>query len=181
MARKRKKSEEKSIILDTFFNRKEPLNTGVWIDRDLPAETRDEAINRGILIHHILEQLPDKTHLPRIINKMAEDGLLDAELKPQLTQTLQQFLSEPPASDWFQTGLKVYAEKEIIEVDGKGYRPDRVVLLPEKTILIDFKTGQHREQYATQLKKYVDLLQRMGLPSVQAWLAYTDRAQFVEV
>jgi len=41
--------------------------------------------------------------------------------------------------DWFQPGLKIMNESDILTADGTARRPDRVIIKNDKVIIIDFK------------------------------------------
>ncbi|MBK7427122.1 MAG: hypothetical protein IPI60_08860 [Saprospiraceae bacterium] len=151
------------------------LRTGVWLDRELPSdqgESQDTARSRGIIMHEALARMQDVTEIDRILIVLKEEGILAESQFKSTRQQLQDFLSHPEIINWFQPTQTFYAEREIIEVDGKSYRPDRVLVFADKTVLIDFKTGMPHAKYQKQLKQYVTLLDKMGLPPVEAYLAY---------
>lgn len=56
------------------------------------------------------------------------------------------------------------------------FRPDRVVLLPDETVVIDYKTGhpteQARDAYERQVARYVELLESMDFPNVKGEILY---------
>jgi ATP-dependent helicase/nuclease subunit A len=173
----------KSNTSDTFETfdvpnlsiRNSGLRTGVWLDRDLPfdeAESTDNARSRGIIMHEALARMQDFTEIERVLIGLKEEGILSENQHESTKLQLQEFISNPEVRDWFQPTQSFYAEREIIEVDGKSYRPDRVLVFPNKTVLIDFKTGSPHAKYQKQLKQYVTLLGKMGLPPVEAYLAY---------
>jgi ATP-dependent exoDNAse (exonuclease V) beta subunit len=64
----------------------------------------------------------------------------------------------------------------ILTESGERRRPDRVVQLNDKTVVIDFKTGEPnekaKEQYIAQVQEYVHLLQEMGFQNVNGELLY---------
>lgn len=160
------------------------LRTGVWLDRDLPseqAESSDNARTRGILLHEALARLKDYTEVDRVLIELREEGIMAENQFISTKQQLQNFLANPQVKTWFEPSQAYFAEREIIEVDGKSYRPDRVLVFPEKTILIDFKTGMPHAKYQKQLKQYVNLLGKMGLPPVEAYLAYISPVQIEKI
>src|SRR5690606_2790485 len=103
---------------------------------------------------------------------LQEEGILPENQFESTKEQIREFLSNPEVNTWFRPSQAFYSEREIIEVDGKSYRPDRVLVFADKTILIDFKTGMPHPKYHKQLKQYVTLLNKMGLPPVEAYLAY---------
>ena len=59
-------------------------------------------------------------------------------------------------------------------------RPDRVVALPDKTYLLDYKFGARRPGHDSQMRRYIRLLERMGYPDVRGWLWYVVSGEMVE-
>jgi ATP-dependent helicase/nuclease subunit A len=169
--------------------RTQQLSTGLWLDKELPIvgsavtdqNTGNVAISYGKLIHLILERLGHWDELDSLIKLLVEEGHIPHEHSEKVRNQLTQFLNIPQVRAWYEPGLRIYSEREIIELDGKAYRPDRVVLYEDKTILIDFKTGKKSVRYAKQLDRYRSLLERMGLPKIEAWLAYIDLAETDQV
>lgn len=160
------------------------LKTGVWLDRDLPSDkdaSPDNARTRGILLHEALARLKDYTEVDRILIELKEEGVLTENQITSTKQQLQDFLANPQVKTWFEPSQAYFAEREIIEVDGKSYRPDRVLVFPDKTVLIDFKTGMPNVKYQKQLKKYVTLLSKMGMPPVEVYLAYISPVQIEKI
>lgn len=76
---------------------------------------------------------------------------------------------------------KAINEKEIISKDGYIFRPDKVVLFQDRTVVIDFKTGNKETKHAKQIKKYGELLEDMNYPSVEKYLLYTREKEVVSV
>lgn len=175
-----KKTEDRTVhTISRLSLRDRAVSTGAWLPRALPGSTADTSGpgRRGILLHLALEHIAEPEDIGTAIRYLHEEGLVDNQESTELQEDLARFLSHPDVAPWFVAGLRVYREKEIIQVDGKAYRPDRVVLLPEQTIIIDFKTGQPDRRYEKQLRHYAGLLAQMGLPTPEAWIAYTDPVQ----
>ena len=81
------------------------------------------------------------------------------------------------ARGWFpEDGRGIYNEHTVFDADGSEYRPDRVVTLPDRTIIIDYKTGEHSDSYKYQVRRYVRLYRQMGYPSVtgHVWYLHDD-------
>ena len=76
---------------------------------------------------------------------------------------------------WFDgTEQKMYNEVSLIDVDGQIYRPDRVMVKNGVVTVIDYKFGEHKQQYVRQVKKYMDVWRRMGYENVSGFLWYVD-------
>jgi ATP-dependent exoDNAse (exonuclease V) beta subunit len=102
----------------------------------------------------------------------------------RLLQTAKSVLEHDEARQWFRQDAKVYAEREILGVDGKTLRPDRVVELDGELLVIDFKTGAEDARHKEQVYAYVHALQNMSpqsAHSIKGKLFYTDALQVVNV
>lgn len=66
---------------------------------------------------------------------------------------------------------KHFIERDIL-FEGVLLRPDRWIEHPEKTVLFDFKTGDERDSYQHQLKKYASALNRIGKNVGEAFLIF---------
>jgi hypothetical protein len=169
--------ERNPIYITKLNYRSTPVRAGSWSDKELPgaAEGAAGALETGTLVHEALSRLTTVDELEIVLTWMQAEGLLrDAAQTEQIHNKLRQFLAIPEVEFWFNPQAKVYAEREIIEVNGKSYRPDRVVIHPTGVEVIDFKTGKPAARYARQIAQYAHLLQRMGLHPVSACIAYID-------
>jgi ATP-dependent exoDNAse (exonuclease V) beta subunit len=63
------------------------------------------------------------------------------------------------------------------------YRPDRVIIQPDKVIVVDYKFGElHQEKYKQQVKRYMDLLKQMGYQNIDGYLWYLrDKDEIVKI
>jgi ATP-dependent helicase/nuclease subunit A len=172
------KVDERNPIYITKLNfRSTPVRAGSWSDKELPgaSEGAAGALETGTLVHEALSRLTTVDQLEIVLTRMQAEGLLrDAAQTEQIRSKLKHFLEIPEVLAWFNPQVKVYAEREIIEVNGKSYRPDRVVIHPTGVEVIDFKTGKPAARYARQITQYAHLLQKMGLHPVSACIAYID-------
>jgi len=163
--------------------------TGVWVDKELPtissldSETSftNVATLLGTVTHEILARIGVPSDLPKVLSEIIAEGLVDKSYLPALKEKTETFLALEEVKEWFKPEQKVYTEKEIIEVNGKSYKPDRVITLADKTILIDFKTGKKSAAYQAQINKYAQLLEDMDLQGIECYLAYIDLLEIVPV
>ncbi len=155
--------------------RRQTLRAGAWHFKPLPVEAEpDQPGSRGILVHAVLEHLKDAASLDKCLAELREAGVISNESITDIRPVIETFLNDERVKPWFDPHAEVYAEREIIEIDGKAYRPDRVVYSGGVTTVIDFKTGSGSDRHKEQLKKYMELLQKMGFPNIIGKLAYLD-------
>ncbi len=141
---------------------------------------------RGQAIHKLLELLPAVAPERRLATArrfLAADASLDEDAEAA-AQKVMAVLDNPAFGAVFGPGSR--AEAPLVgRLGGQiaSARIDRLVLLPEKTLIVDFKSGrappagstQAPAGYLRQLARYTALLQQMrpGIP-VQAALLWTE-------
>jgi ATP-dependent exoDNAse (exonuclease V) beta subunit len=52
-------------------------------------------------------------------------------------------------------------EREILDPQGNLYRPDRILIYPERVVLLEFKTGEIEREHFDQVRGYLDLLREI--------------------
>ena len=72
-------------------------------------------------------------------------------------------------------------EVSLMDVGGKEFRPDRVLLTDGKVIVIDYKFGEHQRKYERQVSQYAQLWSRMGYSEIKAFIWYVETDEVVEV
>lgn len=164
-----------------------------------PFDPRREArLQRGRLIHSLLQYLPE---LPLAARHAAgeaflarEPGLSDAQ-KAEMLGAAEGILNDPAMAELFQPGGR--AEAAVIGTSPrlpKGMiingRVDRLVVTPDRVLVIDFKTDQPApddvadvaEGYITQMAAYAAVLER-AFPGreVVAVLCWTDGPKMMRI
>ena len=125
--------------------------------------------------------------------RFAADDNMDEQLRARLSGTEQHWVFShiktladvPPEYEevfldeqvrqWFDSHWKVYNECSIITESGE-YRPDRVIADEKQTVVIDFKFGSPHQGYQNQVRRYMQLLAKMGYPDVKGFLWYVNAA-----
>lgn len=150
-------------------------------------ETGEEMsyISKGLVVHKIFESIRYLNDIPKVMNQLRQEGVLsDKTFADELEQMVAQLIENPQARNWFDPSWKVLNECSIITVE-KGValskRPDRVIYNENETIVIDYKTGQKNEDYKWQVRKYINLLKKMGMHNVHGYLWYLKNNEIEEV
>ena len=144
------------------------------------GSTGAEASNRirGVVLHDILAHVA----VPEEVDAAVENAVISGDLSQfdarQVKELFHARIAEAGSRGWFpQDASKVMLEADIMDTDGQVYRPDRVVLMDGKTVVVDYKFGAHHRKYERQMKIYTDLLSRMGYPDVTAYLWYVHTGE----
>ena len=72
---------------------------------------------------------------------------------------------------FFDTRYEAKNECDMV-TGGRRCRPDRVVVTPTETWVVDFKTGTPTDDHKTQVLDYCAALRAMGYPQVSGYLIY---------
>jgi len=138
-------------------------------------------LEHGKVMHELFSNIQSKDDVDSALRKAVVDGLIDQQTSLNLNLKITEILSLPPFTDWFSGEWEVKTEKSILTPSGHSYRPDRVMLSPTKTIVVDFKFGAEMPSYAKQLQRYEDLLMDMKYNNVEGYIWYVDNGKLVPV
>lgn len=139
---------------------------------------QDSHIRLGLLLHDILSKAGKQTEIEPLLIKMQADGLIKREEMLSLNEKASLIFENPDLKKLLERNYPSLNEKSIIDITGKVLRPDKVLIGPTETILLDFKfTGKKDRQivdkhHVKQVKEYKHLLQEMGYPNVKGYLFY---------
>ena len=135
----------------------------------------DPEITRfGVIIHTILESVVTSGDLPAAIARAADSGLIRPEEAEPVENRLRLLLGMPETADWFSGRWDIITEAGIL-VPGRGERrPDRVMILGSRVVVLDYKTGARQKKHESQVREYMDLVSKLGYSEVDGYLLYLD-------
>jgi ATP-dependent exoDNAse (exonuclease V) beta subunit len=144
----------------------------------------------GIALHSILAHIEHADDCEQAIQQALLQGEIRKEQLADVRIIVQTMLSHSIAHEWFNGSYRILNEAEII-CGGKGeeiisYRPDRIMIAPNKKIIIvDYKFSESKKQlprYKNQVQHYAQLLQEIGYTSISTfvWFALLNN-EIVEV
>ncbi len=184
---KEKKEEKEKLKLSTFISTS-------WKDRIRMADADEvywEAMDSkparvyGKLIHEMLSQVNYSMDVDRIVNKYKGMLVIDDPEAKQIKEKISEVVSHPLLTPLFDPGAAVMNEQDIVDLSGPKslfQRPDRVVILPDRWVVVDYKTGQQEKKHIDQIKHYGQLLEQMGEGIVEKKLVYiNEKVEIVEV
>ena len=200
---KKEKEDNDLLPMPTIFN-SWPLNPQDDMEDDAPVNERgrlkfnadasdffseDGAAGaaasqriKGIVLHDILANVCVPEDLDDAVDYAVVAGTLASEDASEVRDLLKARISSVQSRGWFPSDRKsVLNEVELIDTDGKTYRPDRVIKNGDDVIIVDYKFGEHHRSYDRQLKRYADLWMRMGYNVQSASLWYVNTGEIVAV
>ncbi|MES2763396.1 MAG: UvrD-helicase domain-containing protein [Bacteroidota bacterium] len=135
----------------------------------------------GVLVHYILSKIKTKDDVDITIANAVLSGDITKEESYKMLNDINQLLSIPAIVSYFEKGVDVKNELEILTSAGDILRPDRVVVSNNEAVVIDYKTGKRNAQkYHTQMQDYEYALLGLGYTSVKKLLLYIQE-QEVEI
>lgn len=137
--------------------------------------------NFGLLVHEILEKSVNLEAAKSNLQAFYFEGRLSESEKLEVGNQLKDLFSNPVFSDWFEGEGVLLAEQGILLPGGKQKRPDRIILRPTESIIVDFKTGEEQEKYGLQVRDYMDLVQKLTQKPVKGYLCYLETGKIETV
>ncbi len=151
------------------------------VTRHKSEETNMHEQRWGQLVHLALERTSGVQDIESVIDKLIKDGKITGTERNRLSEDLKKTLNHPKLQSWISEDHENLTEKEIVDEAGNLYRPDRIILMPEETIVLDFKTGQPRNHDEQQITTYGHLLQDLGYHNIKKYLFYVRKSELKEI
>lgn len=133
---------------------------------------QQDAISFGIILHEIMAFIQTKEDVEDALQKATELGLITFAQTPVFRETIQKIVFHKDLVPFYDAGMQVFNEQNIIKKGTKNSKPDRVVVLDNKAYLLDYKTGEKRQHHTTQIMEYETALQEMHFEVVKKSIIY---------
>ena len=143
-------------------------------------DANEASLKWGNLIHTAMCSILTCFDVDKTIDVLYNEGFLDSAEKEEVRDKINHFVHHPSLIEFYQPTCEVKNEQEILDANGTTYRPDRIVINPFKTAIIDYKTGSQEANHKTQVDKYAELLSEMGYSNIEKYLIYVDKDLVVE-
>lgn len=135
-----------------------------------------EAIEKGNLVHDIMEQIKTESDIDFAINEFLVSAIINEAQAKQLQVSISKIINHPELNFYFSNNHTIYNERDIISKTGKIFRPDRLVINDRREVaIIDYKTGLHNPKYQHQLQDYQDVLEEMNFSVSKKILVYINK------
>lgn len=144
-------------------------------------QDKQKRLNYGKIMHEVFESIATFQDIPDAVNKMVLEGKIREQERAEITGKIFRAVSDPEIKGWFEPGLRIMSEAEILTSEGTVKRPDRVIIKDDKVTVIDFKFGLEKREHIKQVGNYRRLLLDMGYLQVAAFLWYVDDNRIVAV
>jgi ATP-dependent helicase/nuclease subunit A len=138
-------------------------------------------INRGILIHTVLSRIEYRSDAEEKLETFFLEHALPPEDAEAVRKDVMAVVNHAFMSNWFTKEWKIKAEALVLLPGGVQKRIDRIMLGKNKTVIVDYKTGERRSADKEQIEVYANVLTQMGYPNVQAFIVYLKDVRVEEV
>lgn len=137
---------------------------------------------KGVALHSILEKLSDRSDLDRLIQLSMQEGMIRRGESDEVRQAVTDVLDQPEISSWFKQAEKVISERDMILEDGTVKRPDKLFVLKDHAVLLDFKFGAEQNKYLDDIAQYRNNLLKMDeFTAVHAYIWYAESKKLLKV
>ena len=136
---------------------------------------------KGTIFHEILGRVKFSSEAKIVFDNAILHGEIDGKGHEELLKTIKLMESNSDVARAFSEEATILNEQTILTKELMQYRPDRISILGNEVVLIDFKTGKPNRKHHKQISKYLELLKQMNYGKVEGYLIYTGLNSIVKV
>lgn len=131
------------------------------------TEDPDNSTDRDATLKKMLSMIHTHDDVDKVMANMFNEGLLTREEKEEYLERLNWLLSRPGISPYFSKGLQVRSGSDILVPNGESYKPERVIISPDRITVMDFITRGKGDRHKKNLDRFAGLLREMGFTNVE--------------
>lgn len=133
------------------------------------------AIERGNLLHDIMSHIKTRTDVDDTLEDYLTSGVINDLQYAQLAMDIKAIIQHQLLAPYYEPGLEVLNERDIISKNGNILRPDRIVINSSREVaIIDYKTGLLNPKHKEQLYEYQNVLEEMDYKVIKRILIYIN-------
>ncbi|MBR6520810.1 MAG: hypothetical protein IKT77_07510, partial [Paludibacteraceae bacterium] len=147
------------------------------------SDDTEDVRRYGILMHKVFERIVELDDVARAIEWLEREGEDVGELRSEVDE----IIAIEGVAEFFDSKWRVMNEAEIFDgVNGRVYRPDRVMIDDEKkeVIVVDYKFGEYTDElhqkYSRQVGRYVRLIKEMGYDA-RGYILYAKERKLIQI
>ena len=153
----------------------------LWIQMEAHHDpTAISARQEGLLVHDLLADVSCSADVSPVVTQALHSGSIGREEYQHYLQMVNKIVKHPQLSPYFEEGVEVFNEKDILIPQGTFVRPDRVVKDQDGWIIIDYKTGKQNPHHERQILEYAKVLQEMTQERSKCFLVYIGENTWVQ-
>jgi len=157
----------------------------IWSkEEETETKFREERIKRGKILHKILSDIIYKNDLNKALSKALYKGSISEKELKKIRQDINDIFNlefdGEKIEKLFSKPCKIYCEKEILTDEGV-FKPDRIIIREQETVILEYKTGIKKEKDTEQVKKYISIMQDTGYNNIRGYIIYTVNMEIIKV
>lgn len=129
----------------------------------------------GIIVHDLLAHISTIEDVDSVVTDYCTENNISDDDASSIILRIKAMMQKVENQPYFNPLYKAKCEASIV-VDGEVRRPDRIVFAPDRTWVVDFKTGAYNAEshskYQKQVTQYASALTAMGYPDVEPVIIY---------
>ncbi len=182
------RTEKKSVSEEAIDHPLEELLSNPWSqtlrmrshqrERSMLFDS-DDPLERGNLMHRAMEHIHHPADITPVLEQMKNNGEIDTGKMTEWDTMIRNMLKDPVIARCFVPGTNMKTEAGLYDDNGDFYRPDRVVMLENECVVIDYKTGRQYEKHRQQMNTYAGILHKMGYMNIKKVLMYLDQGKIM--
>jgi ATP-dependent exoDNAse (exonuclease V) beta subunit len=151
-------------------------------ERLFDIETFEKSRDYGNKIHNTFAKIKTIYDVEFALEESVREGLIMESELADLRNNILKIINLEKIKPLFSVDQNlVKNEREILMPKGNPLRPDRVVRLKDRIVILDYKTGSKSESHKFQVLEYMNIYRKMGHQKVEGILVYLEGEEVVEV
>jgi CRISPR/Cas system-associated exonuclease Cas4 (RecB family) len=128
----------------------------------------------GNLIHEMMERIEQENDVEQVLEQFVNKGILRKEELHNIRNLVLSIVQHPILRPYFEPGLMIINEREILTESGQVIIPDRLIIEQQNVTVIDYKTGKPNKSHQLQIDNYAVVLQKLNYKVLDKILVYID-------
>lgn len=135
----------------------------------------------GNQFHIAIDAINELKEIEQTVHSLIQEGLIERSFQEELSEKLIQLFKLPEYVALFKNVTEILSEQSIIIDELTTKRPDKMILKPTETVVIDYKTGIPKPKDISQIDEYITLLNTMNYPNVKGYIYYTNTNELIAI
>ncbi len=146
----------------------------------LNSTFENQHIRIGNLVHKTLHLLGTNKFELAFEKAKSYDSYNDLEIE-MATQHLKTIKDQTAFGQWVDSAVQIWDE-QALWFEEQLLRPDKILRLPDKYIIVDYKTGEQLPVHKKKVGTYINAMQTIaGNLPVEGYLLYTETGSLLKV
>ena len=159
-------------------------NSGDWQSRirisrranlnwDLEKEVN--AMQKGKLVHRLLSEIKDVKDISQAVDNLIDEGAIAIEEAAELKKLAEDIVEHPQIRPLYLSANTIISERELMLPSGECLRPDRVIILEDEIVVLDYKTGLPSLKHEKQIAEYMRWVSEIESKKCRGLLIYLQK------